>query len=132
MKKYPTYRLVFDRRKYASKNKKGSVELGVLFQGKRKWFKTGVNVYKNQWSDKARVKASVQMFDLNERLYVILSKATDYIINLILTNAVVDMRRIDEAVFLGESKNGMRFVEFVYTVKNLVELQLVPIRRNFE
>lgn len=38
MKKYPTYRLVFDRRKSASKDKKGSVDLEVLFQGKRKWF----------------------------------------------------------------------------------------------
>ena len=39
---YPTTRLVFDRKHVATKEKKGLVQLEVLYLRKRKWISTGV------------------------------------------------------------------------------------------
>ena len=49
---YPTLRFVFDRKKVASKDKKGLVQIEVCSQRKRKWIGTGVKVYADQWDDK--------------------------------------------------------------------------------
>lgn len=51
-------RLVFDRRKTASKSKKGTVEIEILHEGKRKWIGTGVRVYANNWYNKKNVYIS--------------------------------------------------------------------------
>lgn len=51
---YPTLRFVFDRKKVASKDKKGLVQIEVCSQRKRKWIGTGVKVYADQWDDKKK------------------------------------------------------------------------------
>lgn len=113
MKNYPTFRLVFDRRKQSSKTKKGPVELEVLYQGKRKWYKTGVSVYSDQWSNKSRVKSTVQMIELNERLDIVLSKTTAYINNLIQTNDDFDFESFEMNVISNKGGEKDSFIQFI-------------------
>ena len=54
---YPTLRFVFDRKKVATKEKKGLVQIEVCSERKRKWIGTGVKVYADQWDDKRKVSA---------------------------------------------------------------------------
>lgn len=46
--KYPTARFVFDRKHTASKTTKGTVQIEILFERKRKWISTGVRLYSDQ------------------------------------------------------------------------------------
>lgn len=66
--KYPVVKLVFDRRKVASKKKKGTIEVEVYWQGKRQYRSTGIAVYKGEWNDRSMVIARHDMEDLNKML----------------------------------------------------------------
>ena len=118
MKRYPSCRLVFDRRKRSSKTKKGAVELEVLYLRKRKWYSTGISVYQNQWSDKTKVKASLQMIEMNERLDMILSSAVDYINNIIQTGEDFDFQKFERNVIQHEEDSNCSFITFI---KNRIE-----------
>ena len=47
----PTISIVFNRRKTASRTKKGAVEIEIYQGRKRKWVATGVTVYLHQWKN---------------------------------------------------------------------------------
>lgn len=81
--KYPTVRFVFDRKHTASKTTKGTVQIEILFERKRKWISTGVRLYSDQWNDKTKVKNTVQSVDLNERLDAQMQNINEFINNLI-------------------------------------------------
>lgn len=66
--KIPTVKLVFDRKKVATKKKKGLVQMQILYERKRKWSATGVYLYKGQWDDIKWVVNRTDMFELNEFL----------------------------------------------------------------
>lgn len=53
--KYPTLRVVFDRKHVATKEKKGLIQIEVMYAGKRKWIGTGGKVYSDQWKEKCMV-----------------------------------------------------------------------------
>ena len=57
---YPTLRFVFDRKKVATKDKKGLVQIEVCSERRRKWIGTGVKVFSDQWDDKKKVVRSLQ------------------------------------------------------------------------
>lgn len=61
-------RLVFDRYKTASKTKKGTVQLEITFNRKRKWISTGIRLFKDQWNDRKHVVNSMNSIELNKRL----------------------------------------------------------------
>lgn len=66
--KIPTVRLVFDRKKVATKTNKGLIQIEVLFNGKRKWMSTGIKVYSDQWDNRRWVVNSADMYDVNSNL----------------------------------------------------------------
>lgn len=66
--KIPTVRLVFDRKKVATKKNKGLIQLEVLYEGKRKWITTGIKVYSDQWDSRRWVINSADMYDVNSNL----------------------------------------------------------------
>lgn len=53
-----TIRIIYDRRKTASAERKGSVEIEVYQKRKRRWFATGVQVFPHEWKDGSVVKRS--------------------------------------------------------------------------
>lgn len=75
-------RLVFDRRKTASKSKKGTVELEVVQDRKtRKYMSTGIRVYAHQWYDRKGVyiTGTNDATALNQKLRKKLSEVEDII-----------------------------------------------------
>ena len=50
--KIPSTRIVFDRKKVASRNKRGLVQIVVSYDRIRKFISTGVKLYSDQWSEK--------------------------------------------------------------------------------
>lgn len=66
--KIPTVRLVFDRKKVATKTNKGLIQIEVLYNGKRKWMSTGIKVYKDQWDNRRWVVNTADMYDVNNNL----------------------------------------------------------------
>lgn len=66
--RYPTIRLVFDRKHVSSKKKKGLVQIEVCYERKRKWIGTGIKLYSDQWNDRKHVINSTFQFEWNDVL----------------------------------------------------------------
>ncbi len=109
--KYPTMRFVFDRKKVATKKKKGLVQLEVLFQGKRKWIGTGVKVYADQWDDRKKVINSMDMLELNDCLDKQKAGIQQWINGLIERNEPFEFGKLES--FLRFSDKSVTFLEFL-------------------
>lgn len=109
--KYPTLRFVFDRKKVATKQKKGLVQLEVLSEGKRKWIGTGVKLYSDQWSDRKKVINSSEMLQLNQRLDEMMRIIQDWINELIKRKEVFEFEKLD--TFLKHINHSENYIEFL-------------------
>lgn len=76
-------RFVFDRKKTATREKKGLVQIEVLYRGRRKWMTTGIKVYSDQWTEKCHVVKCVEAVDYNRRLDSMKAKVDGYITDLV-------------------------------------------------
>lgn len=76
-----TARLIFDRRKTASRTTLGTVEIEILCNGERKRISTGVRLYKNEWYDKRGIYVTGRddSDELNEKLNEQLTEIRDEI-----------------------------------------------------
>lgn len=95
-KVYPTTRLVFDRKHVATKEKKGLVQLEVLYLRRRKWISTGIKVYADQWSDRNYVVRAMDSITLNDRLVNFKSKVDDWINELISEDRLFTWNALEE------------------------------------
>lgn len=80
---YPTTRIIFDRKKTASKEKHALVQIEIMYARKRKYLTTGVKVYKDQWNDRAHVINRPDMLALNQRIDEIKARIDNYINELV-------------------------------------------------
>lgn len=110
--KYPTTRLVFDRKHTASATKKALVQLEVLFEGRKKYITTGVKVYKDQWSAKQLVHGSMEAVTLNERIKAMKGKVDGWINELIENGTAFEWEKL-EAFLKRSEQSEKRFVDFV-------------------
>ncbi|WP_462375796.1 tyrosine-type recombinase/integrase [Segatella buccae] len=110
--KYPTTRLVFDRKHTASATKKALVQLEVLFEGRKKYITTGVKVYKDQWSAKQLVHGSMEAVTLNERIKAMKGKMDGWINELIENGTAFEWEKL-EAFLKRSEQSEKRFVDFV-------------------
>ena len=108
---YPTLRFVFDRKKVATKGKKGLVQIEVCSERKRKWIGTGVKVYADQWDDKRKVTARPDSLDLNMKLDLMMSNILEYVNSLIRRKVPFDFESLD--VFLKNSSESDSFIDFI-------------------
>ena len=108
---YPTLRFVFDRKKVATKEKKGLVQIEVCSERKRKWIGTGVKVYADQWDDKRKVTARPDSLDLNMKLDLMMSNILEYVNSLIRRKVPFDFESLD--VFLKNSSESDSFIDFI-------------------
>lgn len=108
---YPTLRFVFDRKKVATKEKKGLVQIEVCSERKRKWIGTGVKVYADQWDDKRKVTARPDSLDLNMKLDLMMSNILGYVNSLIRRKVPFDFESLD--VFLKNSSESDSFIDFI-------------------
>lgn len=108
---YPTLRFVFDRKKVATKEKKGLVQIEVCSERKRKWIGTGVKVYADQWDDKRKVTARPDSLGLNMKLDLMMSNVLEYVNSLIRRKVPFDFESFD--VFLKNSSESDSFIDFI-------------------
>lgn len=80
--KYPQIKVIFDRRKTASKTKRASVEISITLNGKRKILSTGVLLHKNQWKDGVGVVNSYDCIQQNELINSLILRIKDYVASL--------------------------------------------------
>ena len=111
--KYPTMKFVFDRKKVATKTKKGLVQIEVTSEGKRKWIGTPVKVYSDQWNEKKKVTNSVNSIQLNTILDGMMAKLNEFILDLVKNNQQFDFEKLN--AFLEKSTRSYSFIEFVRT-----------------
>lgn len=111
--KYPTMKFVFDRKKVATKTKKGLVQIEVTSEGKRKWIGTQVKVYSDQWNEKKKVTNSVNSIQLNTILDGMMAKLNEFILDLVKNNQQFDFEKLN--AFLEKSTRSDSFIEFVRT-----------------
>lgn len=111
---YPTTRLVFDRKHVATKEKKGLIQLEVLYLRKRKWISTGVKVYADQWSDRNYIVRAMDSIALNDRLINFKSKVDDWINTLISEDKAFTWEELEE-VLNNVATNSAKetFIEYV-------------------
>lgn len=109
--KYPVLRFVFDRKHTASKTTKGTVQIEILFERKRKWLSTGVRLYSDQWSEKTKVKNTVQSLDLNERLDTQMRNINEFINGLAKNKEPFCFNKLEH--FLKYSQTKESFIDFI-------------------
>lgn len=100
-------RFIFDRRKTASNETKGSVEIEVTLNGKRKRYATGVNVFIDQWDERYKVVNSFESGSLNKSLDTLMSDLGRYE----ELNQPISIGKID--LFFNQKSEDGSFIEFV-------------------
>lgn len=110
--KIPKVNFIFDRRKTANKNRKGSIELRVTYDSKQKFSATGVMCYPNQWNKRNEcVVNTVDAQELNTILINIRQK-TMQIINSMSETGKFDINAIP--TLLKQKTVTMTFIDYVY------------------
>lgn len=97
--------LIFDRRKTASKDRKGVVEIRLTINRKSYYISTGVRVFPNKWNEGFVVKTP-DSDELNERLRVYLSIANQTATEQIKSGRGIDAKAIKEKLTAAVSSSG--------------------------
>lgn len=109
--KYPTLRVVFDRKHVATKEKKGLIQIEVMYAGKRKWIGTGVKVYSDQWKEKCMVCMRADALALNEQINVLVNNIREWITALYKNGDTFSFEKLDQ--MLNQVSSPDSFLLFV-------------------
>jgi len=143
MIKYPLVRVVFDRKKTATKTKAALVQVEVQMNGRKKYLSTGVKVYKDQWSlAHGGVVNSMEAVELNARVTAVKKQVDGYIAERQTKGEVFDFDLFGEWMRRNEGKE--KKVSFIDWVEERIETRkdirettrktqrkLVPVLREF-
>lgn len=143
MIKYPLVRVVFDRKKTATKQKAALVQVEVQMNGRKKYLSTGVKVYKDQWSlAHGGVVNSMEAVELNARVAAVKKQVDGYIAERQTKGEVFDFDLFGEWMRRNEGKE--KKVSFIDWVEERIETRkdirettrktqrkLVPVLREF-
>lgn len=88
MKKYPSVRVIFDRKKQSNRTTPGTVEVEILFNRERKRYSTKVRVLPSEWSNKdnVMVKGREDADLLNAKIRKMVDSFNRYIHQLIIND----------------------------------------------
>ena len=93
-----TTKLIFDRRKTASRTREGYVEVRVTIDRMTKYISTGVRVYKNEWAaDRVVNRKDAQA--LNDRLAIIFEKVYQAATESVKQGVKLDVESVKQAVW---------------------------------
>ena len=93
-----TTKLIFDRRKTASRTREGYVEVRVTIDRMTKYISTGVRVYKNEWAaDRVVNRKDAQA--LNDRLAIIFEKVYQAATESVKQSVKLDTESVKQAVW---------------------------------
>ena len=109
--KYPTTRLVFDRKNQATKEKPALVQVEVLLGKKKKYVSTGVKVTKDQWSAKEGVVNTHDMLALRQRINEVKNSIDTFLLELMKQGLDFEWERLERFLDSKEERS-MTFIEF--------------------
>lgn len=109
--KYPTLKVVFDRKKLATKEKKGLIQIEVMYDGKRKWIGTGIKVYAGQWKDKCMVCMRADAITLNDQINTMVNNIREWINALYKNGEVFSFEKFEKMMSQVNSPDS--FILFV-------------------
>lgn len=109
--KYPTWRVVFDRKKSATKEKEALVQIEVLFERKKKYLSTGVRVTTEQWTDKTKVRNRTDSIELNERIDNMIRDISEFCNSLQRKHEEFSFEKLD--VHLNTANGDDSFLSFM-------------------
>lgn len=107
----PKVRLVFDRKKVASKEKKGLVQIEVLHRRERRWIATGIKLYKNQWDDRKHVVNSLDAIRYNDELHKQVSNIETWLFDT-FGQGLKDFEWEELDKWKNVTKNSSSFIDF--------------------
>lgn len=108
-----TTKLIFDRRKTASRTREGYVEVRVTIDRVTKYISTGVRVHKNEWSTD-RVVNRQDADTLNERLAIIFEKVSRHANECVKQCKTFDVESVKQMVWqqVEMSKDEPTFIQW--------------------
>ena len=93
-----TTKLIFDRRKSASRTREGYIEVRITIDRMTKYISTGVRVYKNEWvADRVVNRKDAQA--LNDRLAIIFEKVYQAATESVKQSVKLDTESVKQAVW---------------------------------
>lgn len=109
--KYPTIRVVHNRRRTATETKPAAIEIEVSYERKQKRISTGVSVLVSQWNPAKGVVNHPDSATLNLRIEAVRRPVSDYISMLMLKGEEFTFDGLASA--LAKKTYAESFVEFV-------------------
>ena len=108
-----TTKLIFDRRKTASRTREGYIELRITIDRTTKYISTGVRVHKNEWATD-RVVNRQDADTLNERLAIIFEKVSRYSNECVKQCKTFDIESVKQIVWkqVEMSKDEPTFIQW--------------------
>lgn len=110
--KIPTIQFVYDRKKTATKTRKGIIEMRITYLRQRKYMTTGIKCFPSQWShDKESVVNSTDAVHCNQVLLEMKKKAMKVIADMV-DEGTVDLFAIPDLI-RRPSSVGISFIRYV-------------------
>lgn len=110
--KIPAIQFVFDRKKTATKTRKGIIEMRITYLRKRKYMTTGIRCFPSQWSQSREcVVNSTDAVRCNQVLLEMKRKAMKAVADMV-DNGIIDIFAIPNIV-RQPSDTGMSFIRYV-------------------
>ena len=110
--RYLTTRLVYDRKKQATKEKPALVQVEILFEKKKKYVSTGVKVTKDHWSPKETVIGTTDMITLRQRINEVKGGIDVFILDLMKQGKPFEWELLERYLKTREERS-MTFLEFM-------------------
>lgn len=109
--KYPSLRVIYDRKKTGTKIDPALVQIEILLSPKKKYISTGVKVTTDQWDKKMMVKNRSDMFLLNEQINNLVNQIRSFINSLQKDNVPFSFEKLD--LFLNSCNPSNSFLDFM-------------------
>lgn len=110
--KYPSTRIVFDRRKTATKKNPAAVHIEIRCGSRKKYVSTGVRVCLGQWKEGKGVVAHRDMFTLNHRIEAEKRGIDEWILKLVESRKPFEWSALEDFIN-GPSVSGETFIEYI-------------------
>lgn len=119
--KLPTITLVYDRRKVADKNRKGTVDVQVNYCGKQKFFSTGISLLPKEWNSKEKLCKGSNAVVNNKLLNSIRERLAEEV-DRMLKNGIIEIDTLGSLVKgVSDNTSYLAFVEQRIPLRNVGE-----------
>lgn len=108
-----TTKLIFDRRKTASRTREGYIEVRITIDRTTKYISTGVRVYKNEWAAD-RIVNRQDADTMNERLAIIFEKVSRHANECVKQCKTFDVKSVKQIIWqqVEMSKDEPTFIKW--------------------